>query len=204
MNRYLGNICISAVSAVAGGTIAHLTDAQIIKNLENQNEKLEEKNIKYKLHIIKLNKIISYYETKYNEKVEITVDGKLKSNLDTVNEDPINENLNNENPNEESPSENPNEESPSENPNEESPSEDSSEDSISEDSSEENLIKKLADDCNKGDKNAIEIMYETPPESPESDDESEKTDESNKTDESKNSFESLDLEELKNDLIKES
>ena len=77
MNRYLGNICISAVSAVAGGTIAHLTDAQIIKNLENQNEKLEEKNIKYKLHIIKLNKIISYYETKYNEKVEITVDGQL-------------------------------------------------------------------------------------------------------------------------------
>lgn len=186
MNRYLGNICISAVSAVAGGTIAHLTDAQIIKNLENQNEKLEEKNIKYKLHIIKLNKIISYYETKYNEKVEITVDGKIKSNLDTVNEDPINENLNNENPNEESPSE------------------DSSEDSPSEDSSEENLIKKLADDCNKGDKTAIEIMYETPPESPESDDESEKTDESNKTDESKNSFESLNLEELKNDLIKES
>ena len=186
MNRYLGNICISAVSAVAGGTIAHLTDAQIIKNLENQNEKLEDKNIKYKLHIIKLNKIISYYETKYNEKVEITVDGKIKSNLDTVNEDPINENLNNENPNEESPSE------------------DSSEDSPSEDSSEENLIKKLADDCNKGDKTAIEIMYETPPESPESDDESEKTDESNKTDESKNSFESLNLEELKNDLIKES
>ena len=37
MNRYLGNICISAVSAVAGGTIAHLTDAQIIKNLEKIN-----------------------------------------------------------------------------------------------------------------------------------------------------------------------
>ena len=175
MNRYLGNICISAVSAVAGGTIAHLTDAQIIKNLEDQNEKLEDKNIKYKLHIIKLNKIISYYETKYNEKVEITVDGKIKSNLDTVNEDPINENLN-----------------------EESPSEDSSVESLSEDSSEENLIKKLADNCNKGDKTAKEIMYETPPESPESDDESEKTDES------KNSFESLNLEELKNDLIKES
>ena len=87
MNRYLGNICISAVSAVAGGTIAHLTDAQIIKNLENQNEQLGDKNMKYKLHIIKLNKIISYYETKYNDKVEILEDGTVKSSLDTIKED---------------------------------------------------------------------------------------------------------------------
>ena len=86
MNRYLGNICISAVSAVAGGTIAHLTDAQIIKNLEKINEQLEDKNIKYKLHIIKLNKIISYYETKYNDKVEILGDGTVKSSLDTIKE----------------------------------------------------------------------------------------------------------------------
>ena len=87
MNRYLGNICISAVSAVAGGTIAHLTDAQIIKNLENQNEQLGDKNMKYKLHIIKLNKIISYYETKYNDKVEIFEDGTVKSSLDTIKEE---------------------------------------------------------------------------------------------------------------------
>ena len=176
MNRYLGNICISAVSAVAGGTIAHLTDAQIIKNLENQNEKLEEKNIKYKLHIIKLNKIISYYETKYNEKVEITEDGKIKSNLDTIDED-----------------------------------------SISEDSSEENIIKKLADDCDKDNKTAIKIMYENPEaerqetdENPEAErqetDENPETDddESDKTNESKTSFESLNLEEIKEDLSKES
>jgi hypothetical protein len=48
MNEYLGNICIIAASAIAGGAIAHLTDIQIIENYKEELEinKLENEALK--------------------------------------------------------------------------------------------------------------------------------------------------------------
>ena len=44
MNKYLGNICISAVSAVAGGTLMHITDKDIMENLKIENSILKSEN----------------------------------------------------------------------------------------------------------------------------------------------------------------
>ena len=78
MNRYLGNICISAVSAVAGGTIMHITDTEMMENLKiennilkSKNDILESDNDSLRRDSSQLQMFLNYYKKKYNDKITI-------------------------------------------------------------------------------------------------------------------------------------
>ena len=76
MNRILTNICVGAVSSIAGGTIVHFKEKDNIENLKKENEELEKLFNKYNNYIVKLKLYNNYYKMKYNEELTI-VNGKV-------------------------------------------------------------------------------------------------------------------------------
>ena len=76
MNRILVNICVGAVSSIAGGTIVHFKEKDNIENLKKENEELEKLFNKYNNYIVKLKMYNNYYKQKYNEELTI-VNGKV-------------------------------------------------------------------------------------------------------------------------------
>ena len=88
MNKYFGNICISAVSAVAGGTIMHLTEKDIIENLKiekdilkSENDQLKIDNTKYRKYYTKSQMFLEYYKKKYNENITIVNGEVIEENI---------------------------------------------------------------------------------------------------------------------------
>jgi hypothetical protein len=76
MNRILVNICVGAVSSIAGGTIVHFKEKDNIENLKKENEELEKLFNKYNNYIVKLKLYNNYYKMKYNDELTI-VNGKV-------------------------------------------------------------------------------------------------------------------------------
>ena len=74
-------VFLSAISAIAGGTIVHLTDKEIIDKLKSDNKKLLDRNEKLKYDLIKkekrLNECIKELEElpiqEENEENEVTI-----------------------------------------------------------------------------------------------------------------------------------
>ena len=65
MNRIFTNICVGAVSSIAGGTVVHLNEKKIIENLKKENEELLKLIDKYRNYAVKLKMYNNYYKQNY-------------------------------------------------------------------------------------------------------------------------------------------
>lgn len=88
MNRILTNICVGAVSSIAGGTVVHFKEKDNIENLKKENEELEKLFNKYNNYIVKLKLYNNYYKMKYNDELTI-VNGKVISVESSESDDDI-------------------------------------------------------------------------------------------------------------------
>ena len=76
MNRIFTNICVGAVSSIAGGTIVHLNEKKNIENLKKEIDELKTLIDKYRNYAVKLKMYNNYYKQKYSEDLTI-VNGKV-------------------------------------------------------------------------------------------------------------------------------
>lgn len=88
MNRIFTNICVGAVSSIAGGTIVHFKEKDNIENLKKENEELLKLNDKYRNYAVKLKMYNNYYKQQYSEDLTI-VNGKVIKVDSSESEDDI-------------------------------------------------------------------------------------------------------------------